>query len=676
MSALLHRYRGSLRAKLVSIVVAPLVVALAALLLMMAVWGDRVFQALLAYKVNSDLLVAHEYFAHMVDGVGDRVLQEARSYALVDRLSAGSATAPMLQEAQRTHGLDFLQLLDPQGRPLAPAADGAASGNASWRVVASAAAGRADAATDAWSAAQLASVSGELGQRAQVALRSTPNAVPTERSLESRGMVVHAAAPVFDASGKLVAILHGGTLLNHNLAFIDAINALVYQPESLPRGSQGTATLFLDDTRIATNVRLFHGERALGTRVSREVRDKVLLRGEKWLDLAFVVNDWYMSAYEPIADSRGERIGMLYVGYLARPIAQVKEVALALLVGLFVLLALAGALLSLLWARRVFEPMARMVGTMHALKAGDAQARVGPVRSHDELGQLAGQFDQLLSDLQERNDQLKEWADALDRKVAERTHELEHANAVLRATRQQLITSEKLAVAGQLTAGVAHEINNPIAVIQGNLDVARDILGTAAEPVQHELRLIDEQVRRIHLLVNQLLQFVRPEAFAGSTESLDAGEVATRCLDLVRHTMKGTAIRIELDLRATRLVRISRSELQQVVVNLLTNAIHAMPDGGTLTLATRDWAPHGVTLHVRDSGHGIRADDLPSIFNPFFTTKKQKGTGLGLSISYALVEQYGGRITVESAPGQGTEFTVWLREDGVPEAGDGTSAQP
>lgn len=664
-AALLRRYRASLRAKLVSIVVAPLLVALLVLLLIMGLWGNRAFQALLAYKVNSDLLVAHEYFEHMVGGVEDRVLQEARSHALVAGLGRGNAMPAILADARRTHGLDFLQLLDPQGRLLAAAPAGTGADPAAWRIVSSAAAGRAAAATDAWSAAQLAAVSAELARRAQVALRPTANAVPTDKTLETRGMVVHAAAPVFDEAGTLVAILHGGTLLNNNLGFIDTINALVYQPESLPRGSQGTATLFLDDTRIATNVRLFHGERALGTRVSRQVRDKVLLRGEKWLDLAFVVNDWYMSAYEPIADSRGQRIGMLYVGYLAKPISQAKDLALGVLVGLFLLLGVAGALFSLLWARRVFAPMARMVGTMRALKAGNTGARVGPVGSEDELGQLAGQFDQLLSDLQQRNAQLKDWADSLDRKVAERTRELEESNAVLRAARQQLITSEKLAVAGQLTAGVAHEVNNPIAVIQGNLDVAREILGPAAEPVRHELRLIDEQVRRIQQLTNRLLQFVRPEAYAGNMERLDVGEVAAGCVDLVRHMLKGASIRVELDCLATRQVRISRSELQQVVVNLLTNAIHAMPEGGTLTLGTRDWEGQGVTLHVRDTGHGIREEDLPNLFNPFFTTKKQMGTGLGLSISYALVERYGGRITVESAVGQGAEFIVWLREDGA-----------
>src|SRR5687768_2794105 len=113
--------------------------------------------------------------------------------------------------------------------------------------------------------------------------------------------------------GGAPAALVGGILLNQNLEFIDTINDLVYQSASLPEGSQGTATLFLDDVRISTNVRLFEGRRALGTRVSAAVRSAVMDEGRTWLDSAFVVNDWYISAYEPLVDSYGKRVGMLYV---------------------------------------------------------------------------------------------------------------------------------------------------------------------------------------------------------------------------------------------------------------------------------------------------------------------------------------------------------------------------
>src|SRR5690606_27245055 len=129
-------------------------------------------------------------------------------------------------------------------------------------------------------------------ERASLELIATPNAVPTERTTETRGMVVHSASPA-RLAGSVPAVLVGGILLNQNLVFIDTINDLVYREASLPEGSQGTATLFLEDVRISTNVRLFENRRALGTRVSAAVRQTVLDEGRVWLDSAFVVNDWY-----------------------------------------------------------------------------------------------------------------------------------------------------------------------------------------------------------------------------------------------------------------------------------------------------------------------------------------------------------------------------------------------
>jgi len=128
-------------------------------------------------------------------------------------------------------------------------------------------------------------------------------------------------------------------------------------------------------------------------------------------------------------------------------------------------------------------------------------------------------------------------------------------------------------------------------------------------------------------------------------------------------------VRVVQRLAATVRVNINLQELQQVLINLIVNAVQAMPAGGTLTLETTDRDPagdaSGVRITVRDTGSGIRAEDLARIFDPFFTTKKRQGTGLGLSISHTLVERYGGRIEVDSAPGQGAAFTVSLLAEPV-----------
>jgi two-component system NtrC family sensor kinase len=457
----------------------------------------------------------------------------------------------------------------------------------------------------------------------------------------------------------------GGVLLNQNLGFIDHINRIVYPEGSLPFGSQGTATLFLDDVRITTNVRLFQDQRAVGTRVSQAVREHVLTRGDTWLDRAFVVNDWYVSAYEPLTDARGQRIGMLYVGFLEQPFRWVRWAMLGVIGLIFLAVMAASGWLSVRWARSIFRPVERMNDTMRAVEQGNPQARVGSLSAQDELGALANHLDQLLNVIDDKTQALQRWGEELDAKVAERTRDLAHSHASLERAQAQLVKSEKLAAIGQLTASVAHEINNPIAVMQGNLDLIRDTLGTQAAPVRDELKLLDEQVERMRLIVTQLLQYARPTEYAGYVDNLDVNRVMADCLVLVSHLLHQSGITIERDWQATRSVGMNRQELQQVVINLLINAIQAMPDGGTLTLRTRDWATEdsamaGAELQVLDSGTGLNAEAMERVFRPFFTTKND-GNGLGLWISQGLLERYGGHIQAGNCGDHaGAVFTVRL----------------
>ncbi len=657
----------SVRNKLLAMALLPLLVVFPLLVLAIAVWSSVTYDRLLITKVRSDLAVARGYFDQTLAEVGSGTRGVARSQRLLQAMAGGDLQGQLAADRQEL-GLDFLLLVrhdDP--RPALPASVSALLPRLSG------APGRA-AQIVRLSRDELAALAPQLLPRLNIPLVTTRNAAPDARSVEDRALVLLALQPVQDASGQPLALLVGGLLLNQNLDFIDHINRIVYPDGALPFGSEGTATLFLDDVRITTNVRLFQDRRAIGTRVSQTVRERVLTQGQTWLDRAFVVNDWYVSAYEPLLDATGQRVGMLYVGFLESPFRWVRHAMLAIMGLIFLGVMAVSALLSVRWARSIFRPVEQMNRTMQRVEDGDAAARVGQLRARDELGALAGHLDELLDVIDDKTTALRRWGEELDHKVAERTRELEASNASLQRAQEQLVKSEKLAAIGQLTASIAHEINNPIAVMQGNLDLIRDTLGSHAQPVKAELKLLDEQVERMRLIVTQLLQYARPTEYAGYVETLDLNQTVRDCLVLVAHLLTQTRIEIERDLLATERVGFNRQELQQVIINLLINAIQAMPQGGTLRLITRDWTDEqgarGAMLQVQDSGPGLAPGVAERLFRPFFTTKND-GNGLGLWISLGLVERYGGSIGAGNREDgwRGAVFSVrLLTEPRVPDA--------
>ena len=317
------RFAGwPIRHKLLALALLPLGVVLPLLGVVLLLWGNAGLDQLLVTKVRSDLAVAHGYFDRVLGQVAASTAAVADSHPLhqaLDRPALAAAQSlqdlqVLLRQIQAREGLDFIHLRGPDGRlllgdPAAAVGPGMAAdapGAAPPAVPAAGAPVRATLAV--WSPGQQGLLPPALRARVPVPLLPTRNALPTPRSHEDRAMVVHALAPVRAADGRLLALVQAGVLLNRNLPFIDHINAIVYPAGALPFGSHGTATLFLDDVRISTNVRLFAEEpdqaidaqrgeaRAIGNRVSQVVREAVLGRGETWLGRAFVVNDWYVSA--------------------------------------------------------------------------------------------------------------------------------------------------------------------------------------------------------------------------------------------------------------------------------------------------------------------------------------------------------------------------------------------
>jgi signal transduction histidine kinase len=624
----------SVRRKLLAIALLPTVVMLPLVTGALLWWGDVVYDKLLVAKVRSDLAVAKGYFNQVAERVSSGTAALAGSQALLERVQRGEAADLdwFLEQQRRRLELDFLVV-----RAVGESAEDALADTGGVEV---------------WTLQQLAAVSSPLARRAADSL---PGVTP------QRALVIAERSEVVDR-GRRVATVLGGILLNGNLDLVDRINYVVYPEGALPLGSRGTATLFLDDVRVSTNVRLFPNERAIGTRAAADVRDAVLTQGRTWLDRARVVNDWYMSGYEPILDHAGRRVGMLYVGYLEEPFRLAKWGILGVICLIFTVGTVLTLFTSLRWAATIFRPVERMAATMRRVEGGEHGARVGKLKSQNEIGRLAHQLDALLEKLEENRATLERWAHELEQKVSARTRELAQANQSLQDTQRQLVQSERLAAIGQVTAAMAHEINNPVAVIQGNLDLIRELLGDHSRVIGAELGLLDQQVERMRTMVAHLLRAARPAEYPAYAEPIDLNRVVDESLVLSSHVVPAS-VQVVRELHATRLVAFDRQELQQLLVNLVANAAQAMPEGGTLTMATKDWdgagAVAGAEVIVADTGSGIPPEIRDRLFLPQFTTRRD-GNGLGLWISLTLVERHGGAIEVEDAPGGGALFRVRL----------------
>lgn len=331
--------------------------------------------------------------------------------------------------------------------------------------------------------------------------------------------------------------------------------------------------------------------------------------------------------------------------------AQLAEYRSKAVVQTIVLLALLAVSLTFFMARLVTVPLRQLLSHTKKVAHGDLASSV-TVQSGDELGELASSFNTMTANLRQARGELEGWAHTLEQKVAERTRELKQMQA-------QLIRSEKLASQGELVAGIAHEINNPLTgiLVYASLVTSDPKLDPELKP---DVETIVRETQRCASIVRGLLDFSRETP--PQKQPLLLGSVIEEALNLVVHQSLFHDIVITKSY-AENLpeVMADHNQIEQVFINLLLNAGQAMPEGGELAVTT-GLTPGGdaVFAAVRDTGCGIPEEHLGKIFDPFFTTKEQKGTGLGLSVSFGIIANHGGRIGVESFVGEGTTFTVIL----------------
>jgi two-component system, NtrC family, sensor kinase len=326
--------------------------------------------------------------------------------------------------------------------------------------------------------------------------------------------------------------------------------------------------------------------------------------------------------------------------------------------GIFLIL-IVSTLFGLLLMMTVRRPVKRLIEGTRELASGNLNHEI-PVNSKDELGVLAESFNTMTRELKTAHDEITEWSETLEEKVRQKTE-------ALKKTQSQLIQIEKMASLGKLSASVAHELNNPL---EGILTYAKLIakrlrnrkeLSEIMQEMLDDIELIISETERCGNIVKNLLLFSRKQV--GDFETVPVKQIIDKATRLVQHHLKISTTELEVQYPDEEIqVYCNANQIQQALIALFVNAVEAMPDGGTLTVSVEK-SKDGDTILIKisDTGMGIREEDLPHIFEPFFTKKKDgKGVGLGLSIVYGIIERHGGHITVDSKLREGTTFTISL----------------
>lgn len=610
----MHTSDPEIRRRLLLTTLLPLLAAL----VVCWVLGNHLITARIAgqaqEEVRSDLGTAREILQGELYRLSEGVQLIGRSPELASSLqrSTSEELSRLLSLLSGSRSFSFLTVVDRYGQVRYRIAHPERSGDTLRHLgpVAEALAGKNSQGILVLSPLQAAQENPLLPEQMLVPLVPSQHAEPTSRSAEQKGLFLVAAAPIRAADGDLHGALVAGLLLNNNEQLADRITRVI-APLRHGRSPHENATIFLGDVRVATSVVDEHNQRATGTRLSAEVAKKLLQQGERWIAPAFVLHERYFAAYEPLRDPDGEVIGALYVGLPERPYIELRR-NLNLT---FALLLLGLTLLAVTLTTRL---KARLAAREYEIKALNR---------------------------------------TLEGKVQQRTAELEEKNRQLRETEKELARTERLAELGMLSAGVAHEINNPLAIIRGNAELLQMTLSADADN-QEEVGEILEQTGRINRIVGGLLTLARQDR--RQVSRFEAALLLDEILDRIGHQMPLDGFVIERDYhRSSCLLEGDREQLCQVFTNLILNALEAMAGEGTLTVSAECDSGGVCAIIVADTGPGIAPEQRERLFTPFFTTK-QNGTGLGLAVSWGIIRNHGGTIEAHSAPGTGARFVVTL----------------
>jgi two-component system NtrC family sensor kinase len=415
---------------------------------------------------------------------------------------------------------------------------------------------------------------------------------------DPRGMVSGAAVPVMQ-DGQLIGIVEMGILLNGSVEEVDRIRDAVFENESYGGKPVGTATIFMGDLRISTNVLNPQGRRAVGTRASQEVAERVLDQGLSWTGRAFVVDTWYLSQYDPIRDPDAQIIGMLYVGELEQKYLDMRTRAVALYLSVI----LGGMVLAFLMAfiitRGVLEPIRTLSEATRRISEGDLTYRVA-VKSNDEVGKLSVSFNQMAEDLEKQRQE-----------IVRNQQDLEVLNNELRAINRNYM---------EMLGFVAHELKNPLASAVMSLYTVKDgFLGEINPAQDRSLESVAQSLDYFQDMIRNYLDLSRLEK--GELEVAKAEvplqtRVIAPVLEGLEREIQSRHMAVDNRVPQALVVHADPNLLRIVYNNLLSNAVKYGREGGTILLEARQGMDK-VTLSVRNDSEGIPSEKMAMLFKKF-----------------------------------------------------------
>src|SRR3989339_863505 len=584
-------------------------------------------------KVRSDLNFAREVYKQEVSSVEHAVRFTAQRFFIKNAIIENnrSILERELEKIRKAESLDILNLTDKNGRIIVRSRNIAVCGDSQIEdeyIKLVAAEGKTVSGTAIMPQEELKKEGDDLVKQACMKIVHTPKAKPDACDEQTCGMMIKAAAPILSEDGSVIGVLYGGNMLNKNYNIVDKVKDIVYRGQKYKGKDVGTVTIFQGDVRISTNVTDDHGNRAIGTRVSEDVYDMVLVNGQPWVNRAFVVNDWYKSAYEPIRAIDNQIIGMLYVGTLRQPfldIARNTMLMFVLIIGGATLLAI---VISFILSAVILKPLGSFISATGKLSNGEIGTTIEIQTGVNELDKLAVSFNEM------------------SRQLDQRDKSLTLSNEMLEELNKRYI---------DLIGFVSHELKGAVGTILMNVcSVCDGFLGQINEK---QKKALDGAIRSLDYLTATVKKFL-------SLGKIEKGELAAKktivhvkkdVFDVIVNSLTPAAERKNISIKneINEDIRISAdTELLQIAANnLVSNAIKYGVDGGNILVSSR--RNNGfVEFEVYNDSEPITEEQKAKLFQSFSrldnsATRILKGTGLGLFITKQIVEKHDGKIWVE-----------------------------